>query len=71
MPLRSFKKVEKAGDDKSMRVRSVKRVFSATSSSFFARKSSASLALAAISPSNCPMYSKVDVSEFSRSVEYQ
>ena len=57
VPLRSFKKVEKAGDDKSMRVKSVKRVFSAANSSFCARKSSASLVLAAISPSSCPMYS--------------
>ena len=57
VPLRSFKKAEKAGDDKSMRVKSVKRVFSAAISSFFARNSSASLVLAASSPSSCPMYS--------------
>ena len=55
--LSSLRKVEKAGDERSMRVRSVNRVFSAINASFCARRSSASLALAATSPSSCPMYS--------------
>ena len=57
LALRSLRKVEKAGEERSMRVRSVKRVFSAESASLEARSSSASLTLAAISPSSCPIYS--------------
>lgn len=57
VPLRSARKVEKADDERSMRVKSAKRVFSAVNSSFFILSSSASCDLAAISPSSCPMYS--------------
>ena len=57
LPLKSLRKVEKAGDERSIRVRSVRRVFSAISSSFFTLKSSASDDFAAISPSSCPIYS--------------
>lgn len=53
----SARKVEKASDERSIRVRSVRRVFSWISASFCARRSSASLTLAATSPSSCPMYS--------------
>ena len=57
----SARKAEKASDARSIRVRSVNRVFSATNASFCARKSSASLALAATSPSSCPIYSSQEL----------
>ena len=57
VPLKSARNVEKAGDERSMRVRSPRRAFSTISASFFARSSSASCDLAAISPSSWPMYS--------------
>lgn len=57
----SARKVEKASEAMSIRVRSVKRVFSAIKASFLARKSSASLALAATSPSSCPIYSNQEL----------
>ena len=57
VPLNSFRNSENAGEDKSRRVRSVRRLFSAMSSSFLALKSSASDALTASSPSSWPMYS--------------
>ena len=57
LPLRSLRKLENAGDASSIRVKSVRRVFSAINSSFFALRSSASAALAAISPSSWPIYS--------------
>ena len=52
LALRSLRKVEKAGEERSMRVRSVKRVFSADNASLAVRSSSASLTLVAISPSS-------------------
>ena len=58
--LRSLRKELKAGEESSMRVRSVRRVFSVFSASFSARRSSDSLALVASSPSSWPMYS-IDV----------
>lgn len=57
LPLRSLRNTEKAGDERSILVKSVSRVFSAINSSFLAFKSSASVVLAAISPSSCPIYS--------------
>ena len=55
--LSSLRKDEKADDERSMRVRSVSRVFSDFRASFSVRRSSASLVLVAISPSSWPMYS--------------
>ena len=52
LALKSLRKVEKAGEERSIRVRSVKRVFSAERASLAARSSSASLTLVAISPSS-------------------
>lgn len=57
--LRSLRKFERADDERSMRVRSVNRLFSAINASFLACRPSASDCLAASSPSSCPMYSIV------------
>ena len=58
VPLSSLRKSEKAGEERRRRVKSVRRLFSATSSSFLTLYSSASAALVASSPSSWPIYSR-------------
>lgn len=57
LALRSLRKVEKAEEDSSSLVRSVRREFSALSDSHSALRLSASVALTATSPSSWPIYS--------------